>query len=179
MIFALAGRRIDKPDAGAVRFPLRSVELVRGRLRTLFEEHPRATLICSAACGADLLALETAGALEWRRYVILPYDRDRFRETSVTDRPGNWGPLYDRILDEVGGAGGLRIETPPDSKEPFRFVTGRILEEAAHLAGISVQEQAAVAVWDGHDRGAGDLVSAFVSAARERGVTVHYLSTLP
>src|SRR6185437_8645876 len=112
MIFSLAGRRVDAPDSLPMRFPLHNVELVRGRLRALLERHPPGTLVCSAACGSDLLALEAAGDLGWRRRVILPFERGRFRDSSVTDRPGDWGALYDRILDEVQALNDLSIEPP-------------------------------------------------------------------
>ena len=29
--------------------------------------------------------------------IVLPFDKKTFRETSVVDRPGDWGPRYDRI----------------------------------------------------------------------------------
>lgn len=178
MIFALAGRRIDPPDSGPGRFPPRNVDLVRNRLRALFEDRPRETLVCSAACGADLLALDTAGALGWRRRVLLPFDRQRFRGTSVTDRPGEWGALYDSILDEVESAGDLLIEPAPAGQDAYAFVTIRILEEAGRLAAGCGENQAAVVVWDGRVRGPGDLADAFRAAAGARGIEVLHVSTL-
>ena len=97
MIVALAGRRIDKPDADAPRFPLTGVDLVRGRLHHLLSEKKVTTFVCSAACGADLLALAAARDLGIRRRVILPFTRERFRVTSVVDRPGDWGPLFNAV----------------------------------------------------------------------------------
>ena len=91
MIIALAGRRIDAADADTQRFPVENIELVRRRLRELFERERPEALVSSAACGADLIALDEAGALGIRRRVILPFDRRRFRETSVIDRPGRLG----------------------------------------------------------------------------------------
>ena len=86
-VVALAGRRIDAPDA-PIRFSPRSVESVRGLLRAYFTEGGASCLVSSAACGADLLALDVAGSLDMRRRVVLPYSPERFRETSVTDRKG-------------------------------------------------------------------------------------------
>ncbi len=177
MIFALAGRRIDLPDAGAARFPLRNVDLVRCRLRSLFAPHREATLVCSAACGADLLALETAGALGWRRLVILPFDRDRFRETSVTDRPGDWGALYDRILDEVMQAGGLRIGWSAAGEQAYERAAGLILDEAARLAAGCGETPTAVVVWDGREHPPADGSKRFADAAEARGMKVLQVST--
>ena len=66
-------------------------------------------VVSSAACGADLLALEQAGGLGLRRRVVIPFDRERFRAGSVVDRPGDWGGLYDSILDAVGAQGDLVV----------------------------------------------------------------------
>jgi hypothetical protein len=178
MIFALAGRRIDLPDAEPGRFPLRNVELVQSRLRALFERQPGGTVVCSAACGADLLALGTAGVLGWRRRVILPFDRNRFRGTSVTDRPGDWGTLYDLILDEVEPAGDLLIEPAPAGTDAYAFASTGVLKEAGRLAAASDEGQMAVVVWDGRDRGPGDLSKGFATAAQKQGLTVLHVSTL-
>src|SRR5512141_1497998 len=99
-VVALAGRRVDAPDANQIRFPLRNAPMVEERIRECFQKGVR-VLVCSAACGSDLLALGVAGELGIRRRIVLPFPRDLFRETSVIDRPGDWGERYDRVLDEV------------------------------------------------------------------------------
>jgi hypothetical protein len=43
------------------------------RLRRFFHEQEASALVGSAACGADLLALEIAGELSLRRRVILAH----------------------------------------------------------------------------------------------------------
>jgi hypothetical protein len=96
MVIALAGRRVDPPDADFVRFPLKNVLAVRLRIRDALTRHAATTVVASAACGSDLLALDEAGALGLRRRIVLPFDRARFRMTSVVDRPGDWGALFDR-----------------------------------------------------------------------------------
>jgi hypothetical protein len=106
---ALAGRRIDPPDAETPRFPLANAPLVRDRLRAFFVERGADTLVCSAACGADLVALEAAESLGMRYRIVLPFDPAKFRDTSVTDRPGAWGPLYDRVVEAARRAGDLVV----------------------------------------------------------------------
>jgi len=110
--------------------------------------------------------------------VILPFDRDRFRGTSVTDRPGGWGALYDRILNEVELAGDLVIESAPAGQDAYAFASIRILDEAGCLAAGSGEDRAAVVVWNGSARGPGDLAEAFGAAAKARGMTVLQVSTL-
>lgn len=80
MILALSGRRIDPPGGYPARFPLMNGELVRERIRNLLEKHAVTAIVCSAACGADLLAHREAGSLGIRRKVVLPYDRSSLRK---------------------------------------------------------------------------------------------------
>jgi hypothetical protein len=78
-VIALAGRRVDAASAERRRFPEQNVELVALRLRGLFESRGAEAVVCSGACGADLLALSEAGALGLRRRIVLPYERALFR----------------------------------------------------------------------------------------------------
>src|SRR5919107_327719 len=108
-VVALAAGGVDPPDADTPRFPPGNVGPVRGRLHAFLEERRAAALVCSAACGADLLALEAAGALGLRRRVVLPFAPERFRETSVVDRPGDWGPIFDGVIEAAQTAGDLVV----------------------------------------------------------------------
>ena len=101
MIIAVAGRRIDAAEAETPRFPLENVALVGRRLDARFEREGATAMVSSAACGADLVALMVAGRRGIRRRLVLPFGREKFRETSVTDRPGDWGPMYDQVLAEL------------------------------------------------------------------------------
>ena len=56
-VVALAGRRIDAPGADPPRFPPERVPAVRQRLVDMLAAEQAAVLVCSAACGADLVAL--------------------------------------------------------------------------------------------------------------------------
>lgn len=105
-VVALAGRRVGAPDARQVRFPPRNAPMVEDGVRNCFEKGVR-VLVCSAASGADLLALGVASEMGIRRRVLLPFARALFRETSVADRPGDWGERYDRVLNEVRTAARL------------------------------------------------------------------------
>jgi hypothetical protein len=176
-VAALAGRRIDAADAKAPRFPLANADLVRGRLDALFRAEANRALVCSAACGADLIALDVAGALGFRRRVVLPFAPERFRETSVTDRPGDWGPLFDRIIGEVQAAGDV-VMLGLDEGDDATYATANdaILDEAEALAGHP-SEVVAVIVWEGGSRGEGDLTEAFATSARARAHPVREIVT--
>lgn len=179
MIIAHAGRRIDAAEANPPRFPLKNVELVRQRVRAMFKSHAAVALVSAAACGADLIALSEAGALGLRRRVVLPFERKRFRETSVIDRPGDWGPLYDEVLDEVEDDENVVIVSKATSdEEAFSAANAAILDEAVILGRQLHLAACAALVWDGVSRGEHDVTEEFGAEARKRGLTVVEVKTI-
>lgn len=179
-VVALAGRRIDAPDAPR-RFPLENAKAVAERIRAFLAVHNAAVLVGSAACGADLIAQEQARALGLDRHVVLPFQADRFRATSVTDRPGDWGTRYDAIL-RATGAGEIHIlENAGESDDAYAAVNAALLDQAEALA-IRTEPGAlrpvlAIIVWEGHTRGDGDLTADFAAKARARGIPVTEILT--
>src|SRR5690242_11161154 len=130
-IVALAGRRIDADGAQPARFPLQHAARVRHRLDELFTRVSSTSLVSSAACGADLLAQEAAGALRLDRWVVLPFDRTEFRRRSVVDRPGDWGQRFDRLIDDLAPQGHIvNLGLPPDAADAYRQANEAILAEA-------------------------------------------------
>lgn len=178
MVIALAGRRIDAPGASPASFPEENVPLVRSRVRSFLEHHRVTTVAASAACGADLIALEEAGRLGIRRRVVLGTDRRRFRETSVTDRPGQWGVVYDRIIREVDSRGDLIVLAERSHTADYGAVNRRVCDEAMQISRASGEAVAAVVVWDGRARESRDWTEDFRAAAQERDLDVLELYTL-
>ncbi len=167
MILAFAGRRVDPEGQDPPRFSS-SVESV-ARVRALIHN--------TFVCGADLLALEQAGILGLRRRIILPFDRDRFRSTSVTDRPGPWGELYDTVLDDVQARGNLVIAPTVAKNKTYIETNHLIVEEALSLAKALHQPTAAIRVWEGAPRGKEDFTEEFGEYAQRRGLQVHDVPT--
>ena len=187
MIIALAGRRIDPQDTTVPRFPLQNSAAVHESIRKLLIERKATALVCSAACGADLLALDAAGELGIERRIILPFAKQRFRATSVIDRPGEWGGLFDRLTSEVEAAGNLVILKEEGEDDTIFALTNRIiLDEAQSLArrhfqdqsGLAANDILAVIVWEGRPRGEGDLTADFANEARARAIPVTQIVTI-
>ena len=178
-VAAVAGRRIDAADADQPRFPLEQREPVRGRLLELFRQEQIGTLVCAAACGADLLALDAAAALGLELHIVLPFAPARFRETSVVDRPGDWGALFDRLTRQVATEGHLvDLKLPENDDATYQRANVAILDRAAALAGDRGEPPLAVVVWDGGNRGSGDVTIAFREEAGRRGWPVIDVFTL-
>jgi hypothetical protein len=180
MIAALAGRRIDVPETEEKRFPLEMADVVYERILDFFEKHRVEVLVSSAACGADLLAQKAARALEIKSHVILPFGREKFRETSVTDRPGDWGELFDEICERAERQGNLIIlegfET--DEKNAYSAVTNEILNRTESLKSAAVDRQIlAVVVWDGKAKGERDETALFIEKAKMKNIATEEILT--
>jgi hypothetical protein len=174
-VIALAGRRIDAPETKSARFPLSNVPIVRERLAALLAAEHAEALVCSAACGADLIALAEAERLGLRRQIVLPFSAKRFRETSVTDRPGEWGPLYDRLIAEAQAAGDLVVLPGTDGDDDAAYSTANhsIISEAQRLAQAAPDGRpyrlVAVIVWEGSAREGTDASGGLLTLAKEAG----------
>ena len=178
MILALSGRRIDAADAQQARFPLQNVGRVSASVRTLLIGTGATWLVSSAACGADLIALSEAGKLGIRRRVVLPFSREKFRESSVVDRPGDWGELYDEVTSELAQTGDVEIVKVADGEDPFRATCREILAEAAAISKERRQDVGAVMVWDGNVRETPDYTLEFAAEAKTRGIPVLEIRTM-
>ncbi len=179
MTVALAGRRIDAPGAAPARFPPSAVPAVRAALRTLFEAEGARALVCSAACGADLVALDVAGELGLRRRVVMHTAPSAFRDASVVDRPDpahDWGALFDRIVGEVEAQGDLVILDAEPGTAGYVAATEALYREAERLSDGT---PLAIVVWEGATRGPGDLTARFADGARTRGWPIAEVPTLP
>jgi tetratricopeptide (TPR) repeat protein len=172
---ALAGRRVDGPDAKEARFSPDDVPVVRERLAAELGKAKPAILVSSAACGADLLALDEAAKLGIARRIVLPFARDKFRASSVVDRPGTWGALFDRLVGQAERDGALVVLDAGEGDEAYAAANGAILDEAQR-AGAGAAE--AWIVWNGRPRGEGDLTLAFADEAWKRQLPVREIATL-
>ncbi len=148
--------------------------MVRERMRVVLEQKATA-LVCSAACGADLIALEVAGELRIRRRVVLPYSREQFRRSSVIDRPGDWGAIFDQIISNVEV---VVLPFRPDDPGAYPQANAAIVREAERLSHDTGQGILAVVAWDGKSRGADDLTAAFREQAVRSGYRVAEVLTL-
>lgn len=191
MIIALGGRRIDAEDAPVSRFPLDNADLVRARIGAVIDRYHPSAVVSSAAAGADLLALEEAVTRGIRHRVILPYAPDRFRADSVTDRPGEWGPRFDRISQLADTKNDLLVHPAPspdeDEGDAYRRAADAVLDEALTLARAEIAAEGAeaqpaarvvvVAIWDGVPRDPDDFTAYFIKQARARGILVEQIMT--
>ena len=180
MIVALAGRRIDATDAREIRFPIESVEKVRQELRELLRSTRPAAIVCSGANGADLVALEVAGEIGIPRTMVLPFDPVVFKSVSVTDRPGNWEDLFNRICKEIKKEGQLIIlNFAVDDKDAYEKTSIAILNQAQILAEkYASKEITGVIIWEGSVKEKEDVTNHFIREGIKRGLLIKEIKTL-
>lgn len=186
MIIALAGRRIDEENSKTIRFPLENVPLVKERLKTLFVESKAKGIVCGAACGADLIALDVAGELGLHCRIILSSEPENFRKTSVTDRPGDWGKIFDEIYRTLKDSGNVvLLKSNAHNDDIYIEANEKIIDEAVSLNKLinsklnsDVSQNQVddailiVIVWEGSSRGEDDITLNFANTGRSRGFEV-------
>jgi hypothetical protein len=177
-VLAVAGRRIDAEDAQERRFPAVNEAMVAARLVDVMVSANGRGVVCSAACGTDILTLETAANLGLRRRVVLPFSRQEFRATSVADRGEDWGRRFDAILRRLPNEDVLELNLWPGKRNAYAAANSRILEEATEWAARSHCRALAMVVWNGLSRGATDLTDDFRRLAIEKNLEAIYVPTL-
>ncbi|HZD48729.1 MAG TPA: tetratricopeptide repeat-containing protein [Silvibacterium sp.] len=177
-VTAVAGRRIDAEDARDRRFPPGNEKTVARRISNMLVGTASTGVASSAACGADILTLECAGALSLDRRVVLPFPRERFRSTSVADRGEEWGKRFDAILAKLRPAEIIELNLDGNEDQAYAAANQRILEEASKMAVAGNQRTLAAIIWNGVVRGTSDLTDAFRQLAVDQKMEIVSVPTL-
>lgn len=179
MVAILAGRRIDAADADVARFPSHMVASVKQALDASFASHNVTALVSSAACGADLIAITVARERQILFRIVLPYNESIFRKTSVVDRPGNWGPVFDSAIAAAHAHDNLMVVGSSEGEEAYIRANEVLLDEGIRLASTSAQDGClAVVVWDGLRRGDDDVTGHFIDQATLRSIPLSTIRSI-
>ncbi|MEO7961710.1 MAG: hypothetical protein ABIR19_09190 [Ginsengibacter sp.] len=183
MIVVVAGRRVDADDAEVARFPSSNVEMVSTKLKRFLSANDIDFIVSSGACGADLIALDMAGQVNIPRKMVLPFDAETFRATSVIDRPGNWGLLFDKIYVDLQKESGV-IELPyeKDESSVYEKTNFDILDTADEMfrrqQGLADEKKVAVIIWEGVPKDSNDTTNHFKEEAFARGYEIKEINCL-
>jgi class 3 adenylate cyclase/tetratricopeptide (TPR) repeat protein len=150
-VAVFTGHRVDRPSRSSPRFP--SDPEFEARLRAALREQIEAQDIrvgyASAASGSDILFLETVREFGGRIYIVLPCDKELFREESVADSGGNWAARFDELCkdaDDVISASHQRLTVGSasyDYANDLIYGLAQIRAEQLNTALIRLT------VWDG------------------------------
>jgi hypothetical protein len=180
-VVAFAGRRIDADGAKTARFPFANVCAVRMAIGASLERIAPSLLIASAACGADLIALEAAASRGIRMRIVLPFPPERFRATSVVDRPNPefWGRLYDGIIQGAEQRGDVIVlHLSENDAGVYSAANKAIIGMASASSAAPSTRRVALIAWDGTPREDEDTTRKFAELAERSGFSVLSISTL-
>jgi class 3 adenylate cyclase len=144
------GHMIDRPERPSPRFPPSLEPAVRQAIRDRLRQRDARIGYASAACGSDILFLETILELQGEAHVILPYDQEPFRQDSVELIPGaDWGERYARVLQaaaEVQRASAQRLVAGSVTYDYANMLLYGLATIRAHQLETDLMP---LAVWDG------------------------------
>ena len=149
-VVVCAGHLIDRPNRARPRFPPDLEGAVQSAIDNRLRDMGVGFGYASAACGADILFLESVLAMGGEAHVILPYDREQFLEDSVAFVPGsNWTERFNRVLNEAQNV--LTASRQRMGGGPISYEYGFLLTDgsAALRADELDTELVCLAVWDG------------------------------
>jgi class 3 adenylate cyclase len=150
-VVVFIGHMIDLPGRPTPRFPGRLELPVRNAIRERLRKLDTCVGFASAACGSDILFLESVlekGA-DGEVHVVLPYHRDQFRKDSVDlDPEDEWAARFDRLLGRaqvINEVSAHRLEGGVSYDYSNQVLNGLAMLHAGRLETNLVR----LAVWDG------------------------------
>jgi class 3 adenylate cyclase len=174
-VVVFAGHMIDRPERAVPRFPPQLEGRVHAAIRERLRKLNAGVGYASAACGSDIMFLETLQEMGGESHVVLPYNQKQFVEDSVELVPDtDWGARFEQVLrrsTDVLVASEQRME----GGVPFEY-TNLLLHGLASIRADQLEtELIPLVVWDGkRGDGAGGTES-IVNHWREMGHSVEVI----
>ncbi len=168
-IVACSGHVIDN-IGGDRRFPPEAEKIAKQRIEDALDEMGANCGYSSAACGTDILFLETMIERGGETHIFLPFAKDEFIETSVRRSGGDWVSRLEMVLDHATSVHYVTHEGYYGDDSLFTFCNQVMLGFAA-MRGRGLDEDPRLLVfWDrkpGSVGGTGELVESWKSAFNE------------
>ena len=151
-ILVFTGHRIDTEP---VRFPSSSEQRVMDAIRTKISDSGAKVAIASASDGADILFLEAMLDAGGEIHVVLPWQADEFKRTSV--RAGAWLTRFEAVMARATTVTviSLGMNDPVDAEFGAHMVLGLAMLRAQQYGG----RLTGIAVWDGKPGPAGGVAT--------------------
>jgi hypothetical protein len=175
-VVVYTGHMIDTPGRTRRRFAPEMEAAVQAEIRQRMQQLAPVAAYGSAACGADILCLESALELGAELHIVLPFPVESFLATSVELRKGGrWGERFRHLLTNASEV--LVIsEHPPDGDVSAYEYTNLIIAGLAKLRAQMLDTRLqGLAVWDGSDTGDRGGTASVVKLWRDSGVPVDHV----
>ena len=178
-VILFAGHMIDtearrgKPE----RFPPRFIPDIASAIGKALDALKPVIGYSSAACGADLLFLKAMKDRGLPAFVVLPFARDEFCETSVKIGGEDWVRSYNEILDWLG-----KDRVHQVSQHSFTLASTSYDYQNMVLQGMAAihadrldSELVGLAVWDGQAGDGPSGTASFVARWLDAGLRVEVI----
>jgi class 3 adenylate cyclase/tetratricopeptide (TPR) repeat protein len=167
-----SGHMIDAPDRRIPRFPPEKEGAIRELLEKQLEAMNAGIGFASAACGSDILFLETMLARGGAIHIVLPWPAEEFVKTSVDlDGKGTWNKRFEAVLARAASIRILGQLYMPGSAIGFEYCNLAVNGLARVFARSLDLDITPLAVWDGFVGGPGGTGS-FVRYWRHQRIPV-------
>jgi len=100
-VVVFSGHMIDRQNSSPARFPAQIESNVKDAIEKTISENNVGIGYCSAACGSDILFIESMIKIGAEVNVVLPFKREDFVSTSVAFAGPHWIERFDRALSSA------------------------------------------------------------------------------
>ena len=168
-IVACSGHLIDK-EGGNRRFPAESEHIAKKKIEEALDKMGANCGYSSAACGTDILFLETMIERGGETHVFLPFAKDDFIDTSVRRSGTDWVARFENVLDHATSVHYVTQEGYYGDDSLFPLCNQVMLGFAAMRGRGLDEEPQLLVLWDGtpgFEGGTGELVDSWRSIFNE------------
>ena len=182
-IVAFSGHVLDQPGSDP-RFPPEAEGTAKNEIVKALEDMNASCGYSSAACGTDIIFLESMIERGAETHIFLPFAKKDFIEISVRRAGGNWVSRFERVLDLATSIHYVTKEGYYGENALFSFCNNILLGFAA-MRGRGMDEDPNLLVfWDGKPGakgGTGEIVKQWRSFFNEPIVidSVKVLESVP
>jgi hypothetical protein len=174
-VLAVTGSMIDQPGRGTPRFPGGLEHAVREALRERLAAIAPVAVYGSAACGADILALELVREMGGETHVVLPFPPAEFRRASVDFAGGDWGERFERVLAGADSVTVTSDHRASGSAATFDYANLVLTGMARLRAQVLDTAARGLAVWDPGAQGAAGGSASLVSVWERHGLPIDHV----
>jgi hypothetical protein len=177
MIVVYGGCQADETGRPTPRLPRHAEQPLTRRIRGLLKSLKPTYLVGALASGADILFARAALAEHIPLQVVLPFEKDTFRRTSVATRGEVWTDHYGQILESHSVQ--LKCgELDPADENSYRQHNLVLLDEGMRLAAAA-ERVWLITIRPHPDRGSVGVTDDLVHHAEQLGVFSLDLDPLP
>ena len=178
-VVAFTGHMIDSADRPSRRFPARAETEIRRKIDAVLDELEAGIGYSSAACGSDILFLESLQSRNGESIVVLPFDQEDFLATSVSYAGEAW---INRAKNAVSRSSEVIQATRGrymGDNGLFTYANRIIMGKAILRSRLLETDPIVVSVWDGKTNSNEGGTSEFMKIWQSTGLPLKIIDISP